>query len=849
MVAVPALHKPIKIMQRDSSFVEVYLLGDEFCHSYFTKDNIPVAMGDDGSFYHVGLVNGELKLSTILVHEKNDRNKEEIQFVNDNTESVKKYLSANWTEKIEKANAERFSRHYTKAKTRAIGVPTEYKGDKKGIVILVNFANKEMTVSNANKLFDRMFNEVGYNENGALGSVHDYFYDQSYGQFNLTFDVVGPVNVSKNYGYYGSNGTGLNGTDINAGEMIVEACKLADDFVDFSDYDWDGDGEVDQVLVIYAGYGEATGGAKNTIWPHESQLKYQSCGTVTLDGVTINTYACSCELFGGSGETLNGMGTACHEFSHCLGLPDLYDISYSGGFGMSYWDLMAAGSYCGPNGYGEAPSGFTSYERQFAGWLDFTELNQPCVINKMPDIGETPVAYAIYNDNNRDEFFILENRQNSKWFTYVNKYKDIHGLLVSHVDYDETAWKNNRINNSPNHQRLSIVPADMSYGTLFTSEGSTRYYSDENELAGDLFPGRANVAELTNTSHEQTGGILYNVNTDGSYYMNKPITKIKEKDGLVSFYFMGGIYVPVPMVLEATEITGNSFTANWDKVAEADSYSVELSVMKQQGDPVDNIIISESFSRFKIGNNSADGYVDLADELDSYMQNKGWKGKKVFTSRYGAKIGTTSSEGYLLTPNVEIKGANLTIRFSARTVSTTPADVQIVVMTPTDRIIETKVCRLSDVQMQYIMNFENIEDNTLKVKITSSGRIYISNIILYDGLYSDSDFDNSSDESHLVGEKCNIFEGIVDTKLNIKDLTEDSYRYRVKAICGEAESEWSEYKDVQLQNVSSLKEIRIETNPTSEIFNINGMRVDSCTNPGVYIIRNGNKLVKIVITK
>lgn len=127
--------------------------------------------------------------------------------------------------------------------------------------------------------------------------------------------------------------------------MIIEACQLVDDKVNFKDYDWDGDGEVDQVFVIYAGYGEHAGAPSNTIWPHESSLGNRS---IMLDGVRINTYACSSELNGNSGQVMAGIGTPCHEFSHCLGFPDLYDTDYSGAFGMSYWDVMNSGSHSGP---------------------------------------------------------------------------------------------------------------------------------------------------------------------------------------------------------------------------------------------------------------------------------------------------------------------------------------------------------------------------------------------------------------------------------------------------------------------------------------------------------------------
>ena len=404
LLAAPALPARKTVIQKDSTHLEIFLQGDEHCHCYFTSDYIPVAIGEDGSYYYMLVENDELRLSTLMAHDKKERKQEEKEFIKKHAGSTIEFLSLTWTEKVCKANSVRQQRAANNSK-RSLGKPKTYVGNKKGLVILVNFANKEMFQPETNKFFYRMFNEVGFHEYNAIGSVHDYFYDQSYGLFDLTFDVVGPVTVGKTYDYYGSNGTSLNGGDKRAYEMIVEACQHADDEVNYADYDWDGDGEVDQVFIIYAGYGEASGGAPNTIWPHESHLQYYESGVLHMDGVTINTYACSCELTGGSGTTLNGIGTACHEFSHCLGLPDLYDTVYSGGFGMSYWDLMSSGSYSGPNGIGEVPTGYSAYEKWFAGWLDFQELNSPCIIDNMPCIGDKPVAYAIYNDNHRDEYF------------------------------------------------------------------------------------------------------------------------------------------------------------------------------------------------------------------------------------------------------------------------------------------------------------------------------------------------------------------------------------------------------------------------------------------------------------
>lgn len=835
MAAVPALPTLRRVVQKDSCRLDVILRGDEHCHFFTTSDNVPVAESEEGWFYYLYVENNKLKLSTILAHNTEDRSAEESHFINLHSENAREHLSSAWAAKIEQAN---LSRRNKARREGSLGEPHIFKGNKKGLVILVNFANLSMSMPNPRDTFDAMFNEVGYNRNGAVGSVHDYFYDQSYGQFNLTFDVVGPVTVSKNYGYYGSNGTSSDRNDLRADEMIVEACQLADGQVNYANYDWDGDGEADQVYIIYAGYGEASGGPSNSIWPHEHHLEYTKSGVQNLDGIWINTYACSCELTGGRGTTLNGIGTACHEFSHCLGLPDLYDTGYHGGFGMSYWDLMDLGSYCGPKGIGEVPTGYSAYERHFAGWIKLAELNSPCVINDMPSIGNEPVAYAVYNDNHRDEYFLLENRQNDKWFSFVGTNTNCHGLLVTHVDYSESAWKNNKVNTTVSHQRMTIIPADRSYG------------SNPQEFQGDLFPGLSNATELTNTSHDAAGGRLYNLNTDGSYFMNKPITEISEDNGLISFYFMGGIYVPTPEILPATEITDNSFTANWTDVEGAERYTLELSALKPQGSPIDNVVLSETLAKFKTGKNTADGFTDLSDNLDRYMQNAGWTGLKVFTSQYGAKIGTTSTIGHLTTPLLNISSSCLTIRFTAKAVASAGTDIQFIIMDASGNAIEMKDCKLYNQSNSFMINFENIEKTNIKVKITSPDRFYLSDIVFYDGFYVESDLESYLDSSRMTAAESTTFENIKDNRFVLSNLTEANYRYRVRAHLGGAKSAWSPYQIVNIEEEIRVRDVASDGNDyIQDYYNLRGEQMNRSSSSGIYIIRYRKGNSKKIINK
>lgn len=520
---------PFTVQQPDGTTLTLRLVGDEHFHYYVdVNSGREMLRHDDGTYYYAAAslmqqYRAEAKLQRI---QNNERRLERLQ---------KHRVSAVGSQTAPNGQ-KRVTGEFNGALT----------GTRKGLVILINFSGTSLDLpyqfQTSADDWKRAFNEVGYSDNDAVGSVHDYFYDQSYGKFDLEFDVVGPYTVSRELEYYGKNNS--YGNDARAANMVNEACRLANPDVNYADYDWDGDGEVDQVYVVYAGYGEATAGVdSNTIWPHEFHLSNSSVTMyqpIRLDGVKIDTYACSNELCGNSGVKQNGIGTACHEFSHCIGYPDFYDTDYSGGFGMDCMDIMCSGGHNGPNYDCEVPCGFTSYERWMAGWLEPVVLDGPCFIDGMKDIADAPEAYIIYNDGNRDEYFLLENRQGKRWFSFCATYQPHHGMLVTHVDYDKEAWRWNTPNDDPAHQRMTIIPAGGTYGKYL--EQQKTWYPSKAEYLSMTFPGTKRVRTLDNDSHYDCGGKLWNRNTDKTYKMNKPITQITENliDGTISFMFMEG---------------------------------------------------------------------------------------------------------------------------------------------------------------------------------------------------------------------------------------------------------------------------------------------------------------------
>ena len=366
-------------------------------------------------------------------------------------------------------------RHATRAE---FGKPTQYVGSKRGLIILMEFPNLKFINKNKNgKTFDvhDMWNDLANKENlkavnGVLvnGSIRDYFVAQSYGKFAIDFDVKGPYTAKNKYAYYGRNvDYGGVSFDDRPYELIIEACKAADPEVDFKDYDWDGDGEVDQVYVVYAGHGEASYGDPELIWPHESSISGNTGAPLTLQGMNIDTYACGNEL--DSSDRIFGIGTICHEFSHCLGLPDVYDIEYSGETNTpGQFDLMDAGNY---NGDGWYPAGYSAFERMFCGWLEPRRVGSVADVGELQPLHLHPDAAIIEQFEGSTNYYLVENRVKESW----DKFLPSHGLIAWHINYDLEVWKKNRVNVDPNNMGITIVDlADVpSYGTAISAPEKT----------------------------------------------------------------------------------------------------------------------------------------------------------------------------------------------------------------------------------------------------------------------------------------------------------------------------------------------------------------------------------------
>lgn len=529
--AAPALPVKHQVMQPDGTTLTVYLRGDEFMHYYETTDGIMLQKNPEGYYCYAELSEeGTIKATPLVAHNQGLRSSDEITFIQNIDQEVLRNVE------FQKMVLEKSIRQ----KVAPSVIHTEFPtiGDVNGLVILAQYQDIKFSEAATIEVYDRVMNEENYNGPVASGSVRDYFLHQSNNKLKLQFDVVGPVTLSNNRSYYGS---AVKSGKEKVNEMVMEAVKLANEQnpeLDFSQYDKNNDGVVDFIYVIYAGHGEAQGGPEECVWPQSFSLEY--IDWTIYDGLYLGRYSCSCELSGGTGSNLDGIGTFCHEFSHILGLPDIYDPKYAGSPGLGNWDVMDIGSY---NNDSKTPAGYTAMDKYTLGWLTPKILENPQSVS-LEALATSNEAYFLVSDKNPNEYYTFENRQNVGWDAALPG----HGLLICHIEYDKTIWRLNRVNTNHN-DHVFLVVADKNKNP------------NDNSDMRDVFPGSSGNTSFTDTSEP---AMLWN----SGEKVGKPITNIREKDGIIHFDFM-----------RSTGI--ESFIASDDSNVYSDDQSIIISNEKQ----------------------------------------------------------------------------------------------------------------------------------------------------------------------------------------------------------------------------------------------------------------------------
>lgn len=519
--AVPAYPGTSKVQQPDGTYVTIRLVGDEWCHFHTTADGYSVVQDDRGYYVYAEKKDGRLQATTRVAHDEGDRTVSEREYLS----AVRKYQAPIIPEQVQQVRSRvQLHQQQTLVSRRSQMYNYNYNNFK-GLIILVQFNDKEFSREDYPQILDDMVNKEdyrGYDKEQFTGSVRDYFSDNSNGKFQPQFDVVGPVTI--NYSQYdclGGYQWGEPGYDSwRSSKITLAAVDAADAEVDFSQYDGDGDGKADLVFFIFAGFGaNYDGNDKGLWWPHRSIFidpeRYWE--DVKRDGVVLEDYASSVELYGltaWSQKTIDGIGTICHEFSHVLGLPDFYDTNYEADGQSNHpgeWSLMSGGSY---KNYSRTPVGYSLFERWAVGFLD----NDPELITKEGSytLEALPTSYKGYRLNTpvKDEYFLFENRQQtaSKWDAVLPG----SGMLVHRVDLTNKAvWQNNTVNADPDHNYYEVVRA---HGVQASGASSADVFpgigrNPVHQLLNNTSPanlltwsGKANQFGLTNI--EMSNGVI-----------------------------------------------------------------------------------------------------------------------------------------------------------------------------------------------------------------------------------------------------------------------------------------------------------------------------------------------------
>ncbi|MDE7403417.1 MAG: M6 family metalloprotease domain-containing protein [Muribaculaceae bacterium] len=760
--AVPAKPGLRTYTQPDGTKISLQLVGDEFYHTLVTPDGVAMNRDTDGFYRPISQ---------------------------------------------EVVNSRRAAAKQRRTAPRKISqVPSS--GSPKVPVLLVEYSDYKFKDADPLETFRNFF------DNGPK-SAYQYYVDQSKGKYTPQFDVYGPITLSGTRATYGGNT--YSGNDRGVGAMVGQACQGLDSKIDFSKYDNDGDGECDVIIVIYAGDGEASSydpDCENAIWPCQWSLSSSDFRkSLTLDNTKVDKFAVFNELNGSDLSKIDGIGTFCHEFSHCLDLPDFYDTNYGPHFGMANWSLLDYGCY---NDDGYTPVGYTAYEKSFFGWIDLEEVKENTFYT-LPVFGKEGIedrALKVTNSKDPNEYYVIENRARQGW----DKFMPAEGLLITHVTYSAAAWNGNYVNDY-DLQRMTPVPADNSLKlNTKSSYGQIYYEVDEQDLLGDLWPwGKVN--ELTDTSTPAA-----KVNTGG--LMGKPITEItRNDDGTISLWVMKSPLAPVaaPIVNNHEIHNSTDITLNWTPGDDNDvTYTVEI-FEHQDAELVYDVDFTSATLNWAIN-----GYTVVEDNALRFGSNK----------NTGAATSPVFNTG-----NFD----KVTFNFTAKSYNSDATEVTISLLNKQGTEICKNTVALTGQYADYSVTLPAEAGEDVKVCIATTSnkkRFYLTKGQVWLGQVASAGVKGM----RAAEQTSRTLTGLTGNSVRIDGLKAGgTFDYRMRAVPTDPTSfdasQWTEPVTVTLSGTSAIEISTATSDREVQWFDLQGRKIAKPSAPGIYLNSERRKVV------
>ena len=838
LMAVPAHKGTVKTTQPDGTTVTISLQGDEYLHFYTTEDGYSIVKDANNRYVYAELKDGELQATAMMAHDASERSEAEQTYL----KSVKKYLTPRMSEAVNQEYHQELNRRAAARQQVMRREPQYDYNNFHGLIILVQFNDKSFSRSDYGTIANDIANAEnyqGFGSNNYTGSVRDYFNDISGGLFKPEFTVVGPVQVNRSQYYAQATN--------NAAQLICDAISAADSQVDYSQFDGDGDGMVDMIYFVFAGYGSNYGGNDSRyIWPHASQVyNPQTYNWVVKDGVKMGRYACSTELYGWEQQgtkIIDGIGTICHEFSHVLGLPDTYDTDYSGSGGESVvpgdWDIMSGGSY---HNYARTPVGYTLYERYAVGFATPQVLNaegQYTLENVSNNTG-----YRLNTRQNK-EYFLLENRQKDKW----NQYAPGHGMLVFRIDSTSTnVWNQNQVNANPAHNYYELLRAHGYKG---------------QDAASDPFPGTKKVTSLNNTTSPA------NLKTWGGKESPWGIDNIKETNGVITFKLVDvNVVSSVTLPTTISTSVGLSYpltatcypetapyTLNWKSDNEAIATVDQEGVVKgvSAGTTTITVVVNNNENlkaTCSVTVKEFSSYANIQAFKETADENPGKlllnDAQAIFVRDTLCFVRDASGSIALVNTGLDVKAGNLLNGFVAGSKATQNGIERLIAMDGVDQVANISIAEGSTPQ-PVVLTLDQVNATYYSNLITITGvKLKSTTINGVKGVYASQDDINvrvfntfGLDKSEMTMPKNYTTMNLDVTGILLNTMGTDGTPILELGLTT---------SPVKTEEVDGINLQTTGKNLPSQIFTPDGRKVQQLSKPGLYIIRQGNDTKKVIV--